>query len=188
MTKERFSNLTVLNSHKERTAKFVLTPPSSTSLRGGHRSPLFKNYSTGPEESDADGSKVHCTWLTPPLHVTRLMCRCLALDTIIQKSSRYFRDFPGKPDLVPCANELFWVFVDQFVKRERGGGPGGRFKKHTCGSLHVLALSFIKTRGDFHMKGAGMLVVSLGGVNFRFWSRLGCSGRNTIVFNRKGLY
>ena len=62
MTKERFSNLTVLNSHKERTAKFSLTPtPSSTSLRGDHRSPLFKNYSAGPEESDADGSKVHCT-------------------------------------------------------------------------------------------------------------------------------
>ena len=27
------------------------------------------------------------------------------------------------------------------------------------------------------MKGAGMLVVSLRGVNFRFWSRLGCSGQ-----------
>ena len=30
--------------------------------------------------------------------------------------------------------------------------------------------------GDFHMKEAGMLVVSLMSVNFRFWSRLGCSG------------
>ena len=38
------------------------------------------------------------------------------------------------------------------------------------------------------MKGAGMLVVSLRVVNFRFWSRLGCSGQNTIIFNRKGLY
>ena len=37
------------------------------------------------------------------------------------------------------------------------------------------------------MKGAGMLVVSLRGVNFRFWSRLGCSGQNTIIFSRKGL-
>ena len=37
------------------------------------------------------------------------------------------------------------------------------------------------------MKGAGMLVVSLGGVNLRFWSRLGCSGQNTIIFSRKGL-
>ena len=32
MTKERFSNLTVLNNHKERTAKFAPTPlPPSTS-------------------------------------------------------------------------------------------------------------------------------------------------------------
>ena len=30
------------------------------------------------------------------------------------------------------------------------------------------------------MKGAGMLVVSLRGVNFSFWSRLGCSGQNTL--------
>ena len=35
------------------------------------------------------------------------------------------------------------------------------------------------------MKGAGMIVVSLRGVNFRFWSRLGCSGQNTIIFSRK---
>ena len=38
------------------------------------------------------------------------------------------------------------------------------------------------------MKGAGMLVVSLSGVNFRLWSRLGCSGQNTIIFSRKGLF
>ena len=41
---------------------------------------------------------------------------------------------------------------------------------------------------DSHMKGTGMLVVSLRGVNFRFWSRLGCSGQNTIIFSRKGLF
>ena len=28
------------------------------------------------------------------------------------------------------------------------------------------------------MRGAGMLVVSLRGVNFRFWSHLGCSRQN----------
>ena len=37
------------------------------------------------------------------------------------------------------------------------------------------------------MKGAGMLVVSLRGVNFAFWSHLGCSGQNAIIFSRKGL-
>ena len=37
------------------------------------------------------------------------------------------------------------------------------------------------------MKGVGMLVVSLRGVNFGFWSHLGCSGRNAIIFSREGL-
>ena len=37
------------------------------------------------------------------------------------------------------------------------------------------------------MKEAGMLVVLLRSVNFRFWSRLGCFGQNTIIFSRKGL-
>ena len=38
------------------------------------------------------------------------------------------------------------------------------------------------------MKAAGMLLVSLRGVNFGFWSLLGCSGQNFIVFSRKGLF
>ena len=37
------------------------------------------------------------------------------------------------------------------------------------------------------MKGAGMLVVSLRGINFRFWSHLGSSGQNAIIFSREGL-
>ena len=37
------------------------------------------------------------------------------------------------------------------------------------------------------MKGVGMLVVSLRGVNFGFWSHLGCSGQKAIIFSRKGL-
>ena len=37
------------------------------------------------------------------------------------------------------------------------------------------------------MKGAGMLVVSLRGVNFGFWSHLGCSEKNAIKFSREGL-
>ena len=42
---------------------------------------------------------------------------------------------------------------------------------------------------DSRMKGAGMLVVSLRGVNFGFWSHLGCSGQNAImiIFSREGL-
>ena len=41
--------------------------------------------------------------------------------------------------------------------------------------------------GTTHMKGVGMLVVSLRGVNFIFWSHLGCSGQNPIIFSREGL-
>ena len=46
------------------------------------------------------------------------------------------------------------------------------------------------SRGETpHIKGVGMLVVSVyRGVNFGFWSRLGCSGQNTIIFSRKGLF
>ena len=37
------------------------------------------------------------------------------------------------------------------------------------------------------MKVVRMLVVSLRGVNFGFWSHLGCSGQNAIIFSREGL-
>ena len=43
-------------------------------------------------------------------------------------------------------------------------------------SLPVLA----SREGDSHMKGTGMLVVSLRGENFGFWSRLGCSGKMSL--------
>ena len=38
-----------------------------------------------------------------------------------------------------------------------------------------------------HMKGVGMLIVSLRRANFRFWSHLGCSGQNAIIFSHEGL-
>ena len=41
--------------------------------------------------------------------------------------------------------------------------------------------------GGLHIKGAGMLVVSLRVVNFGFWSHLGCSGLNAIIFSHKRL-
>ena len=37
------------------------------------------------------------------------------------------------------------------------------------------------------MKGVGMVVVSPRGVNFGFWSHLGCSGQNAIIFSHEGL-
>ena len=41
--------------------------------------------------------------------------------------------------------------------------------------------------GTPHMKGVGILIVSIRGVNFGFWSYLGCSGQNPIIFSREGL-
>ena len=37
------------------------------------------------------------------------------------------------------------------------------------------------------MKGVGMFLVSLNGAKFGFWSHLGCSGQNAIIFRRDGL-
>ena len=37
--------------------------------------------------------------------------------------------------------------------------------------------------GDPVYERGGVLVVSLRDVNFGFWSCLGCSGQNTIIFN-----
>ena len=59
--------------------------------------------------------------------------------------------------------EVINLWIAMFKKKKTGGG------------------------GHSHMKGAEMLVVSLWCVNFRFWSRLGCSGQNIIIFGRKGL-
>ena len=41
--------------------------------------------------------------------------------------------------------------------------------------------------GDSHMKQTGMLVVSLRGVSFGFWSRLGCSGQSANILSHQGL-
>ena len=37
------------------------------------------------------------------------------------------------------------------------------------------------------MKVVGMLVDSLRGLNFGFWSHFGCSGQKAIIFSREGL-
>ena len=54
---------------------------------------------------------------------------------------------------------------------------------------HKIAINrLVDPRGGTpQMKGVGMLVVSLRGVNFGFWSHLGCSGQNAIIFSREGL-
>ena len=39
-------------------------------------------------------------------------------------------------------------------------------------------------KGESYMKQMGMIVVLLRGVNFGFWSRLGCSGQSTNILSR----
>ena len=39
--------------------------------------------------------------------------------------------------------------------------------------------------GGSHIKRGGMLVVSLGGKNFGFWSHLGCFGQNAIICSKR---
>ena len=58
-----------------------------------------------------------------------------------------------------------------------------------CDKLFAQKLFILcsRGRGTLHMKGVGMLVVSLRGVNFGFWSHLGCSGQNAIIFACEGL-
>ena len=61
-------------------------------------------------------------------------------------------------------------------------------KLQTTKASPNLHLELTSSRGgDSDMKWTGMLVVSLRGVNFGFWSRLGCSGQNVIIFSRQGL-
>ena len=55
------------------------------------------------------------------------------------------------------------------------------------GDYPLVALSNPWGGGTPHMKAVGMLVVSLRGVIFGFWSHLGCSGQNAIIFSSEGL-
>ena len=55
-------------------------------------------------------------------------------------------------------------------------------------AVHHTANEFVESPGgDSHMKQTGMLVVSLRGVNFGFWSHLGCSGQSANILCRQGL-
>ena len=66
-------------------------------------------------------------------------------------------------------HSLLYIDPSQFclhaISREGGGGGGG----------------------NSNIKKVGMLVVSHRGVNFRFWSRLGCSEKITNIFSLQGL-
>ena len=70
-----------------------------------------------------------------------------------------------------------------------GGGGGNTLVASTHIKREKASLPVnVRRRGETpHMKGVGMLVVSLRGVNFGFWSRLGCSGQKAIILSRERL-
>ena len=61
----------------------------------------------------------------------------------------------------------FSLFLMAIMNPKPGGGGGGGLPYETDGT--------------------GMLVVSLRGVNFGFWSRLGCSGQSANILCHQGL-
>ena len=82
------------------------------------------------------------------------MCSCLELNSCCGSWSQ----------LEKAQKTAFFSFNLDYVtgnRSENGTCPGGG--------------------GTPHIKVAGMLVVSLRGVNFGFWSHLGCSGQNAII-------
>ena len=55
-------------------------------------------------------------------------------------------------------------------------------------NTNVIFFYYISPRGgDSHMKQTGMLVVSLRGINFGFWSRLGCSRQSVNIVSWQSL-
>ena len=63
-----------------------------------------------------------------------------------------------------------------------GGGLGRQLRAHSCWDNLPP-----EGRGDSHMKGSRMFVVSLSGVNYGFWSHFVCSGQKAIIFSHEGL-
>ena len=55
-------------------------------------------------------------------------------------------------------------------------------------AAHFVRHGVARGGGTPYMTGVGILVFSLRGIDFGFWSRLGCSGQNTVIFSRKGLF
>ena len=68
--------------------------------------------------------------------------------------------------MILCVENQLYVFNLLFLNSKTPGGGG---------------------EGPPHIKRVGKLVVSLRGENFGFWSHLGCSGQNAIIFSREGL-
>ena len=88
-----------------------------------------------------------------------------------QHNGRYFR--PPAPGKTLIDSAVFWVFL----------GVAETIVDLLLSWCGCCSVSFRPGGGTLHMKGVGMLVVSLKGVNFGFWPHLGCSGQNAIIFS-----
>ena len=87
-------------------------------------------------------------------------------------------DFTHPNDHIPHTYEMT-VIICHFM--------GSGLLRLEMGLTKGLKIVRVPGGGTPHMKGVGMLIVSLRGINFGFWSHLGCSGQNAIIFSREGL-
>ena len=121
---------------------------------------------------------------------------CVQLPTFLKKSRILFRSGSCTEASWRTEKIELYVFVHQYffiicfvVRCISGDYWYSRFEVE----IRCLILYFSLTEitnpggGDSHMKQTGMLVVSLRGVNFGFWSRLGCSGQSTNILCHQGL-
>ena len=90
---------------------------------------------------------------------------CTFPSCFIKEALLLFSEVQEKPSVMCVAGARNGMGEGKSGAREENRAHGGR---------------------NSQMKGAGMLVVSLRGVNFGFWSHLS-SGQNAIIFSREGL-
>ena len=108
----------------------------------------------------------------------------------VERNAKNAKGLPPPPPPFPSRSRLIFALLvlirPHYILSERLAQAKRARKNKTAGS--VFSSKPTRAPGDSHMKGVGMLVVSLRGVNFGFWSHLGCSGQNAIRFSSKGLF
>ena len=132
-----------------------------------------------------------------------VIARNVATSIVWLLTNNTLDDSELKQTFLSDARNRKWTFGtlrECFCSNVSGKSTLWRGEGNTLDSKNLVASTHIKREkaslpvdvrrrggGTPHMKGVGMLVVSLSGVNFGFWSRLGCSGQKAIIFSREGL-